>query len=170
LGCFTCGCEPSGSHLLQAAQRSGVRARVVRRSSRVSITCGCEPLGSHPFQSAQSSAHLVTSGSPLSASAADRNARALPSSSRDAGNRISFARLRGFTETRDFDSGFLPEIARAIGLTRRGFAARGPRCSSRLRPAIHSRTRLAEYVEAGRGCPPKRNARRWKTRVRDGGV
>src|SRR5436190_19286466 len=33
----------------------------------------------------------------------DDNAKALPSSSQDAGNRISFARLRGFAGTRDSD-------------------------------------------------------------------
>jgi hypothetical protein len=35
-------------------------------------------------------------------SADDVNARALPQSSRDAGNRISFARLRGFAEDARF--------------------------------------------------------------------
>jgi hypothetical protein len=50
-------------------------------------------------------------------SAADDNADALPSASRDAGNRFSFAGLRAFAVTRDSD---LPHgqrgIARAIRL------------------------------------------------------
>ena len=62
-------------------------------------------------------------GLPAAASADWRQrADALPPSSRDTGNRISFAGLRAFAATRDSDlqpgqSG----IARAIRLTRRGF-------------------------------------------------
>ena len=70
----------------------------------------------------------------------DDNAGALPSSFRDAGNRISFDELRGFTETRDSAIGSVGSgIARAIRLTRCGFSVLRPRPSSRLRPVIHSR-------------------------------
>ena len=56
---------------------------------------------------------------------------------RDAGNRISFAGLRGFAETRDSDLGPGPSgIARAIRRTRRGFSIPGrPRPSKSARPA-----------------------------------
>jgi hypothetical protein len=43
---------------------------------------------------------------PAAASAAGSNAGALPPSSRDTGNRISFAGLRGFAATRDSDWNF----------------------------------------------------------------
>jgi len=59
-------------------------------------------------------------------------------SSRDAGNRISFAGLRVFSERAIPTSEDQPGIARAIRLTRRGFGNLRPRPSSRPRPVTHS--------------------------------
>ena len=55
----------------------------------------------------------------------------VPSSSRDAGNRLSLAGLRAFAVTRDSDCESTFRIARAIRFARRGFANPAPRPSSR---------------------------------------
>jgi hypothetical protein len=70
----------------------------------------------------------------------DDTAGAVPSSSRDAGNRISFAGLRGCTATRDSAKDRAATESRVqSGLLDAVSAILRPRPSSRGRPVIHSR-------------------------------
>ena len=65
------------------------------------------------------------------------NADALPPSSRDTGNRISFAGLRGFAETRDSDSGRARAESRVQSVALDAVSVTPDPCpSSRPQPAI----------------------------------
>ena len=94
---------------------------------------------------------LFRDGLPAATSAEWRQRYALPPSSRDTGNRISFARLRAFAETRDSEGGRDRADSRVQSVPLDAVSTTLDPCpSSRPQPAIPRDARSAHHRRADR--------------------